>query len=102
MAFASLDQSAARGDFDIGLSGIEDTPGRRAAVAASVPYYRFQEVLTVREADRDRYRTLADLRGRRVATLGGTMPTSCCSPPNVSTASWPCPTTMTCIRTRIR
>jgi len=73
VAFSSLDQSAARGDFDIGLSGIEDTPGRRVAVAASVPYYRFKEVLTVREADRDRYRTLADLRGRRVATLGGTI-----------------------------
>ena len=27
----------------------------------------------MREADRDRYRTLADLRGRRVATLGGTI-----------------------------
>ena len=73
VAFASLDQSAARGDFDIGLSGIEDTPGRRGALAMSIPYYRFQEVLTVREADRDRFRTLADLRGRRVATLGGTI-----------------------------
>jgi polar amino acid transport system substrate-binding protein len=73
VAFASLDQSAIRGDFDIGLSGIEDTPARRAAVAASIPYYRFQEVLTVREGDRDRFRTLADLRGRRVATLGGTI-----------------------------
>jgi polar amino acid transport system substrate-binding protein len=73
VAFASLDQSAARGDFDIGLSGIEDTPGRRAAVGVSVPYYRFDEVLTVRQTDRDRYRTLNDLRGRRVATLGGTI-----------------------------
>jgi polar amino acid transport system substrate-binding protein len=73
VAFASLDQSAARGDFDIGLSGVEDTPGRRAAVAASIPYYRFREVLTVRAADRERFRTLADLRGRRVATLGGTI-----------------------------
>ena len=33
VAFASLDQSAIRGDFDIGLSGIEDTPARRATVA---------------------------------------------------------------------
>jgi polar amino acid transport system substrate-binding protein len=73
VAFASLDQSAMRGDFDIGLSGIEDTPARRAAVAASIPYYRFREVLTVREVDRGRYRSLADLRGRRVATLGGTI-----------------------------
>jgi polar amino acid transport system substrate-binding protein len=73
VAFASLDQSAIRGDFDIGLSGIEDTPARRATVAASIPYYRFREVLTVREADRDRYRSLGDLRGRRVATLSGTI-----------------------------
>ncbi|MDQ3069590.1 MAG: ABC transporter permease subunit [Acidobacteriota bacterium] len=73
IAFASLDQSAARGDFDIGLSGIEDTPARRAMLAATVPYYEFKEVLTVRSADRDRYRSLGDLRGRRVATLGGTI-----------------------------
>jgi polar amino acid transport system substrate-binding protein len=62
-----------RGDFDIGVSGIEDTPSRRSAVAASIPYYRFREVLTVRAADRDRYRNLAALRGRRIATLGGTI-----------------------------
>jgi polar amino acid transport system substrate-binding protein len=71
--FTSLDQSARRGDFDIGLSGIEDIPARRQSLAASIPYYEFREVLTVREADRDRYRTLADLTGKRVATLGGTI-----------------------------
>jgi polar amino acid transport system substrate-binding protein len=71
--FTSLDQSAARGDFDIGLSGIEDTPARRRTLAATVPYYEFHEVLTVRTADRERFKTLADLRGRRVATLGGTI-----------------------------
>ena len=73
IAFTSLDQSARRGDFDIGLSGVEDTPARRASLAVTVPYYEFREVLTVRAVDRDRYRTLADLRGRRVATLGGTI-----------------------------
>ena len=71
--FTSLDQSAKRGDFDIALSGIEDIPARRQALAASIPYYEFREVLTVRDADRNRYRTIADLKGRRVATLGGTM-----------------------------
>ena len=71
--FTSLDQSARRGDFDIGLSGIEDIPARRQSLAASVPYYEFREVLTVRAADRDRYRSLADLKGKRVATLGGTI-----------------------------
>ncbi|HEX5012305.1 MAG TPA: ABC transporter permease subunit [Planctomycetota bacterium] len=71
--FSSLDQSARRGDFDVGLSGIEDTPARRASCAASIPYYEFREVLTVRAEDRERYRSLSDLRGRPVATLGGTM-----------------------------
>jgi polar amino acid transport system substrate-binding protein len=71
--FTELDKSAARHDFDIGLSGIEDTPGRRNLVAVSIPYYEFQEVLTVRAADRERLRSLADLRGRRVGTLGGTI-----------------------------
>jgi polar amino acid transport system substrate-binding protein len=71
--FTSLDQSAIRGDFDIGLSGIEDTPARRSTLAATIPYYEFREVLTVRAADRQRFTSLADLRGRRVATLGGTI-----------------------------
>lgn len=73
VGFTSLDASAARGDFDIGLSGIEDSPARRARLVVTIPYYEFREILTVRAADRDRFRTLADLRGRRVATLGATL-----------------------------
>lgn len=73
VAFSSIDQSVARGDFDIGMSGVEDTPPRRAALAATIPYYEFREVLTVRPADRNRFRTLAELKGRRVGTLGGTI-----------------------------
>jgi len=73
VAFTSIDQSVARGDFDIGMSGIEETPARRAALAVTVPYFEFREVLTVREADRGRFRSLADLRGRKVGTLGGTI-----------------------------
>jgi polar amino acid transport system substrate-binding protein len=73
ITFTSIDQSIDRGDADIGLSGIEDTPARRAAQAPTIPYYEFQEVLSVRVADGGRFRSLADLRGRRVATLGGTI-----------------------------
>jgi len=73
VGFTSLDAATARGDFDIALSGIEDTPARRARLAVTVPYYLFREVLTVRESDAARYRTLADLAGRRVATLGATL-----------------------------
>jgi polar amino acid transport system substrate-binding protein len=73
VSFAAIDQSVQRGDFDIGLSGVEDTPARRAALAASIPYYTFTEALTVREADKGKYDELADFRGKRVGTLGGTI-----------------------------
>ena len=80
VAFASLDQSAARGDFDIGLSGIEDTPARRAAVAASIP------VLPVpRSADRPR-RPIATASARSPICAAAASPrsaarspTTCCS-----------------------
>jgi polar amino acid transport system substrate-binding protein len=71
--FTTIDASVARGDFDIGLSGIEDSAARRTRLAVTLPYYRFREILTVRAADAPRLRTLADLRGRRVATLASTL-----------------------------
>ncbi len=73
VAYASIAQSVARGDADIGFNGLEDTPGRRAAMAVTIPYYEFREVLTVRDADAARFRSLADLAGSRVGTLGGTL-----------------------------
>jgi polar amino acid transport system substrate-binding protein len=71
--FESIDQSIVRGDADIGLSGIEDTPARRTTLAVTVPYYEFREVLSVRDADAGRFHSLADLRGKSVGTLGGTI-----------------------------
>jgi polar amino acid transport system substrate-binding protein len=73
VGFTSLDAAVLRGDFDIGLSGLEDTPARRARLAVTIPYYEFREILTVRRADRQRFGTLDELRGRRVATLGATL-----------------------------
>jgi polar amino acid transport system substrate-binding protein len=73
VGFTSIDAEAARGDFDVGLSGIEDSSARRARLAVTIPYYEFREVLTVRASDAGKYRSLADLRGRRVATLGSTL-----------------------------
>ena len=82
--FTSLDQSAKRGDFDIGLSGIEDIPARRQSLAASIPYYEFREVLTVREGDRDRYRSLADLKGSASPHSAARSPTTCSSKPSAT------------------
>ena len=71
--FQQIDASVERGDFDVGMSGVEDTPARRAEHAVTVPYFEFREVLAVRPGDRDRYRRLSDLSGRRVGTLAGTI-----------------------------
>jgi polar amino acid transport system substrate-binding protein len=73
VTWASIEASVERGDVDVGLSGLEDRPELRAQHAVSLPYFEFREVLAVRPADSARFRTLADLKGRRVATLGGTL-----------------------------
>ena len=72
VAWASIEPSVERGDFDLGMSGVEDRPELRARHAVSIPYYEFREVLAVRPEDAGRFRTLADLAGRRVGTLGAT------------------------------
>ena len=73
VAWSSIESSVERGDFDVGLSGVEDSPARASGHSVTVPYYEFREVLAVRAPDRSRFRRLADLAGRRVGTLGGTM-----------------------------
>jgi polar amino acid transport system substrate-binding protein len=73
VSWASIPQSLERGDFEIAMSGMEDRPELRARHAVTLPYFEFHEVLAVRPADKDRYRTMADLAGRRVGTLGATM-----------------------------
>ena len=72
VAWASIEQSVERGDFDIGMSGVEDRPDLRDRHAVSIPYYEFREVLAVRPADSTKFRTLADLGGHRVGTLAAT------------------------------
>ena len=73
VTFASIDQSVARGDAEIGLSGLEDSAVRRRSMSVTIPYYEFREVLSVRDGEAGRYQRLADLAGRRVGTLGNTL-----------------------------
>ncbi len=73
VAFTSIDASVSRGDFDLGLGGVEEVPARKAAFAVTLPYYEFREVLAVRGPDRERFGSLSALRGRRVGTLAGTI-----------------------------
>ena len=72
-AWASLEQSVERGDFNVAMSGLEDRPELRERHSVSLPYFEFREVLAVRPQDSARFRTLADLAHHKVATLGATM-----------------------------
>src|SRR5256714_15107997 len=41
VTFTAIDQSVERGDFDIGMSGVEETPARRAPDAPTSPTLEF-------------------------------------------------------------
>ena len=68
--WSNLVPSLERGDFDIALNGLEATRERAERIALSQPYFIYAETLAVR-ADSP-YRTLADLKGKRVGTLNQT------------------------------
>ncbi len=68
--WSNLVPSLERGDCDVALNGLEDTPDRRARLLLSRPYFIYEEVLAVRRGAP--YRALDDLRGKRVATLNQT------------------------------
>src|SRR5256886_16226911 len=53
--WSSIDQSVERGDCAIGLSGMEDTPARRARHSVTVPYFEFREGLAGRPEGRGRF-----------------------------------------------
>ena len=72
VAWSSIEASVERGDFDVGMSGVEDRPELRARHAVSIPYFEFREVLAVRRGDSARFRSMSDLAGKRVGTLGAT------------------------------
>ena len=59
------------GHSDIIVNGLEIKEERRKKLAFSEPYYIYRQQLTVRDADKDRYATLEDLKGRPIATLKG-------------------------------
>jgi len=69
--WSNLIPSLERGDFDLALNGLEDTPARRARLRLSRPYFVYGETLAVRAGSP--LRTLADLSGRRIGTLNQTV-----------------------------
>ena len=69
--WSNLIPSLERGDFDLALNGLEDTPSRRARLRLSRPYFVYGETLAVRVGSP--LHTLADLSGRRIGTLNQTV-----------------------------
>jgi polar amino acid transport system substrate-binding protein len=63
----------ARGDFDCVINGMEVAEEKRRAALLSRPYFVAPEVLTIRKGDANAPRTLAQLSGRKIAALSGTM-----------------------------
>ncbi len=71
-AWDSLIPALQRGDFDIAMNGLEITPQREATVLFSVPYFIYTEQLVVRKEEQS-ISSVADLKGRKVGTLSGTV-----------------------------
>ena len=69
--WSNLIPSLERGDFDLALNGLEDTPARRARLRLSRPYFVYGETLAVRSGSK--LRTLPELSGRRIGTLNQTV-----------------------------
>jgi polar amino acid transport system substrate-binding protein len=57
------------GSSDLVMNGIEVNPDREKEVGFSKPYFVYEQQLTVRAADKDKFRSLEDLKGHKIATL---------------------------------
>ena len=69
--WSNLVPALERGDFDVIMNGLEETPERRSRIRLSTPYYTYGETLTVLVGSP--IKTLADLKGKRVGTLNQTV-----------------------------
>lgn len=65
--WSNLVPALERGDFDVAMNGIEDTPARRSRILVSEPYFVFGETLAVRRGSPAR--SLDALRGQSIGTL---------------------------------
>ena len=72
-AWDKLLELLARGDFDIALNGIEVAEEKKRVALLSRPYFTAPERLTVRKGDGHAPRSLAELKGRLVGTLPGSL-----------------------------
>ncbi len=72
MGFDGLIPALMTGTIDIAVSGITITDERKKRVDFCEPYYEAGQSLMVRADEKDRYKTPADLEGKRIAVQIGT------------------------------
>ncbi len=70
--FDSIIPSLAAGNCDMVASATTITEERKQKVAFTQPYFDADQSLLVRSGDRERYKTLADLRGKTIGVQSGT------------------------------
>ena len=73
MAFDGLCISLSKGDFDMVISGMSNTPERAQAVDFSEPYFLSEQIILVRAEDEAEYVTVDDLAGKTIAYQSGTI-----------------------------
>ncbi len=73
LAFDSLLNELSSGRVDIVISGLSPTPERAKAVGLSDIYYKAEQAVVVREADKDKFATMDSLKGMKVGVQTGSI-----------------------------
>ncbi len=73
IVFSKLFDELAAGNIDIALAGLTPTESRKHIVDFSIPYYQAIQNMLIRAEDRNRIKTLEDLRGKIVGTQKGSI-----------------------------
>lgn len=73
MEFSSLCESVKSGKLDMTISGMTPKPERKEAVDFSDVYYKAEQAFLVQASNKDKYKTLADLEGKKIGAQMGSI-----------------------------
>ncbi|AIQ41838.1 transporter substrate-binding domain-containing protein [Paenibacillus sp. FSL R7-0297] len=73
LPFDSLLNELSSGRIDMVISGLSPTPERAEAVGLSDIYYKAEQAVVVREADKDKYATMDSLKGAKLGIQTGSI-----------------------------
>ncbi|WP_019910758.1 transporter substrate-binding domain-containing protein [Paenibacillus sp. HW567] len=73
MPFKSLLNELSSGRVDMVISGLSPTPEREKAVGLSDIYYKAEQAVVVREADKDKFATMDSLKGTKLGIQTGSI-----------------------------